>query len=132
MLLFFSELVSEVCIMNNKNFGDLGEKETAKFLQNYGYQILTTNYRCKLGEIDIIARFEETIIFVEVKTRKSLNCGYPAEAVHYRKQQKIIATALNYLRENKKFDSPCRFDVMEVLIKNGQLQFHHIKDAFNR
>lgn len=118
--------------MNNKEFGDLGEKAAANFLQARGYKILQTNYRCKLGEIDIIALSKDSTIFVEVKTRKNLNCGYPAEAVTYHKQQKIIATALYYLRHSDQLTRPCRFDVIEVLIENTHPQFNHIIDAFSR
>ena len=73
----------------SKNIGDMGEKKAVKFLKKKGYRILETNFKTKFGEIDIIAKKEGCICFVEVKTRSSDNFGEPREAVNFYKQQKI-------------------------------------------
>lgn len=119
--------------MNHIKVGDMGEKAAAEFLKRAGYQILAHKYRSKTGEIDIIASHEGTIIFVEVKTRRSTLYGFPAEAVTYAKQQKIIKTALCYLHQVQKTDVSCRFDVVEILVSaEGNLKFNHIINAFGR
>lgn len=119
--------------MNHIKVGDMGENAAAEFLQRAGYQILSRKYRSKTGEIDIIASHKGTIIFVEVKTRRSTLYGFPAESVTYTKQQKIINTALCYLHHVRKMNVSCRFDVMEILVSaEGCLKFNHIINAFGR
>ncbi|EAX48690.1 protein of unknown function UPF0102 [Thermosinus carboxydivorans Nor1] len=71
--------------------GKMGENAAADYLARNGYKILMRNYRCRIGEIDIVAERQGTIVFVEVKTRSSEKFGFPAEAVNYRKQQKLSA-----------------------------------------
>ncbi len=88
--------------------------------------ILERNYRCKVGEIDIIARDDKTMCFVEVKFRNSLKSGFPAEAVGVRKQQRILRTAQWYMKEHHLWGGSYRFDVVSVL--NGDIT--HIKNAF--
>ena len=75
---------------NNKLKGEKGESLAKSFLVKNGYTIIDTNFRTKTGEIDIIAKKNEIIVFIEVKTRSSLTYGYPYEAVGYKKRQKII------------------------------------------
>lgn len=119
--------------MNNIRVGDLGENAAADYLQEAGYELLARKYRLKIGEIDIIAKINETIVFVEVKTRSSNQYGFPAEAVTYRKQQKIINTALCYLNYINKSTACCRFDVMEIFL--GELRvirYNHIINAFSK
>ena len=119
--------------MNRKQLGDVGENAACEFLRQQGYLILATKYRSKTGEIDIIAREQNEIglVFVEVKTRRSLRCGFPAEAVNNRKQQKLMNTALCYLQACRQEDIPCRFDVIEIYITNEKIaKYNHIKDAF--
>ncbi|WP_408643039.1 YraN family protein [Thermosinus carboxydivorans] len=77
--------------MNNIMMGKMGENAAADYLARNGYKILMRNYRCRIGEIDIVAERQGTIVFVEVKTRSSEKFGFPAEAVNYRKQQKLSA-----------------------------------------
>lgn len=117
--------------MNHLKIGDFGEEVAAQFLLRTGYKILNRKFRTKTGEIDIIAQQNGTIIFVEVKTRRSAVFGSPAEAVTYTKQQKIIKTALCYLNMTQKVNSPCRFDVLEVFIKPDKtFECNHIVAAF--
>lgn len=116
--------------MNSKALGNQGESFAAEHLQRRGCRILTRNYRCKIGEIDIVAEDHGTLVFVEVKTRRSDRCGTPAEAVHYRKQQKIVQTAYWYLREHRMENSRCRFDVLEVYAVGDTWTVYEIRNAF--
>ncbi len=109
-----------------KLLGRVGEKKAAEFLKKLGYKIECMNYKTHIGEIDIIAKDEKCIVFVEVKTRSGEDYGAPSEAVDYKKQEKIIKVANEYLVKSKKTDSQCRFDVVEI--NNGEI--NHIIDAF--
>ena len=101
--------------------------KAACFLKTQGYQILERNYRCKKGEIDLIAREGQYLVFVEVKYRKDDKKGYPAQAVDQRKQQKIRKSAMIYLKKNHlSFEQQMRFDVVEILGKKIRV----IKHAF--
>lgn len=99
-----------------KVIGNFGEEQAVKFLLENKYEILERNFRCKFGEIDVIAKDGEYIVFIEVKTRKNTEYGIPAEAVNYYKQKKIIQVARYYLM-NKKYTSGIRFDVVEIIAK---------------
>ena len=99
-------------------------------MMSHGCQVLERNYCMKYGEIDIIAEDHGTIVFVEVKTRRSISYGTPAQAVNYRKQNKIIQMAQIYLRQRQIENRPCRFDVVEVYAVGDVWRIHHIKDAF--
>lgn len=110
----------------------LGENAAALHLSRKDYRILHRNFRSKSGEIDIICENNGVIIFVEVKTRRSDKYGMPSEAVNYRKQQKIIATAMLYLNEQCLYGRSFRFDVVEVFINQGIIKYNHILNAFGR
>ena len=109
-----------------KLLGRAGEKLAVDFLKKKGFKILTTNYKTPVGEIDIIALDKDVITFIEVKTRSSDNYGMPCEAVDRKKQEKYYRSATYYLQREKKMDSKCRFDVVEI--ENGQI--NHIFNAF--
>ena len=115
--------------MSNKALGNQGETYAAEYLRRQGCRILTRNYRTKIGEIDIVADDHGTLVFIEVKTRRGMHYGTPAEAVHYRKQQKIVQTAHWYLREQNKENAHCRFDVLEIYAFGDLWQVHQIKNA---
>lgn len=100
---------------NNRETGRRYEQMAAAFLEQQGYRILEWNYRDRYGEIDLIARHGEVLVFVEVKYRKSLRQGDPAEAVDRKKQQRIHHTAQYYLYTHRMTDIPCRFDVVSIL-----------------
>ncbi len=117
--------------MNHTELGIWGENRACSFLTAKGYRILTTRYRLKLGEIDIIAQDGNVIVFVEVKTRRNDRYGTPAEAVNYRKQRKIIRTASVYLEQFDLQERAVRFDVIEVYLPFQQeSHIHHILNAF--
>lgn len=100
--------------------GDVGERFAAVYMRRNGYTIVESNYRAKFGEIDIIAKKDEYIVFCEVKSRRSTAFGNPSEFVDFRKQKKIIKTAYKYIAENK-IEAAVRFDVCEV--------FHRVNRA---
>ncbi len=110
-----------------KFLGRAGEIKAAEFLKEKGYKILQTNYRTIFGEADIIAEKDQTVIFVEVKTRTSDAFGLPSEAVVRKKQEKYFKIATEYTVKYKKTDCQIRFDVVEI--ENGQI--NHIFDAFS-
>ena len=101
--------------MNNIALGIKGEKLAQKFLKKNKYKILETNYKCQIGEIDIVATKNNFLVFVEVKTRQSAKFGLPREAVDEYKQHKLKTLALYYQRAKNLFDMPVMFAVVEVL-----------------
>ena len=110
--------------------GRHGERLTAEYLSNKGYDILERNYMSRYGEIDIIARDEKYIVFVEVKTRVRAPLVTGAESVTTSKQQRISATASLYLQQNKTDLQP-RFDVVEVEFTKSTFEvINHIENAF--
>ena len=113
-----------------KNLGDAGENFAANYLESHGYKIITKNFRVRSAEIDIVAEIDDVIIFVEVKTRSSTKHGLPAEAVNFRKQQKIIEAASVFLQDEKYFDKACRFDVIEIYSDSVKFSARHIENAF--
>ena len=116
-----------------KLLGAFGEAAAAEFLRKKRYELLGMNYRCRLGELDIIARQKETLIFVEVKLRREGGFASAAEAVTPAKQRRLEIAAENWLAENGLEDVPCRFDVIEVYLeKNGSkiTRINHLEEAF--
>jgi len=113
------------------NLGVLGEKLTARELKKLGYNIIAANYKCPIGEIDLIAKDKDTLVFVEVRTRSSSKFGLPQETVNYRKQKKIRRVAEYYLVEHNIAALNCRFDVVGIVWQKGEEpQIEVIKDAF--
>ena len=110
----------------NRIEGLSGEVEAEMYLKKKGYKILAVNYKNIVGEIDLIAKDGEYIVFVEVKKRSTKEFGLPREAVTPQKQQKIRKVAMGYLKEKRLFEKPCRFDVVDIL---GE-EITHIEDAF--
>ncbi len=91
------------------------EKMAALHLQSHGVEILQQNFQCKMGEIDIIGKHKNELVFIEVRYRKNTFFGTPAESVTFSKQQKLTRTAQYYLNGHREFRSlPCRFDVIAV------------------
>lgn len=119
--------------MNTKKvIGDAGEDAAANYLKKAGYRIIDRNYRTRLGEIDLIARRKEFVVFVEVKMRKSDAFAQAREFVTYSKQQRIIAAARSWLVEHDKDEKyQPRFDVIEVYGTPEQIrEINHIENAF--
>lgn len=112
--------------MNKRAVGAAYEAKAAKYLEGLGYRILERNYRCRTGEIDLIAMNKGYLVFVEVKYRQDGHAGYGSEAVDWCKQQRIIKAARWYLMEKHLGDRPCRFDVVSFLGEEIQV----IENAF--
>lgn len=115
--------------MNNIDKGKSGEAIAKDYLVSKGYNILQTNYRNKIGEIDIIAMDGNILVFIEVKTRTSLKYGYAYEAVNINKQKKIINTSILFVKYNKYVDTQLRYDIIEVYLQNS-IKINHIVDAY--
>lgn len=101
--------------MNTRETGCTGEKRAASYLEAKGIQILERNFRCRFGEIDLIGREGDCIVFVEVKYRSSVSMGRPEEAVDFRKQRRICRAALYYLSSRHLENCSVRFDVIAIL-----------------
>ncbi|MFH1777651.1 MAG: YraN family protein [Candidatus Omnitrophota bacterium] len=116
---------------NNITFGKQGESIAESFLKKNGYKIITTNFRTKIGEIDIIAKDKDYLCFIEVKTRKSFRFGDPAEAIDKKKMHKISQIAQLYLKKNKIYGCLCRFDVVTAVVSgNCPVHLKLYKNAF--
>lgn len=113
------------------NLGKYGEEVATTFLIDKGFQIVTRNYRQKTGEVDIIAQDGSTLVFIEVKTRSSLQFGQPFEAVTEKKQAKLKRIALDYMTRNSIKNQAARFDVVSILIKkNKEPVIEHLQNCF--
>jgi len=115
-----------------QTLGRLGENEATAYLKKQGYQLLQRNYRCRLGEIDIIALDGGTLVFVEVRCRSSGRFGLPQESIHWHKQSRLRKVAQYYLKAVQKEEAPVRFDVLALLFdrENQPVHVEHIKGAF--
>jgi len=111
--------------------GPKGEDAAASYLQKKGYEILCRNYRQRFGEIDIVARDGEVLVFVEVKTRRSQRYGTPFEAIDQRKQRQLSKVALHYITRYKLYDQPARFDVIAVSWSKEKPEFDLLTNAFD-
>ena len=116
---------------STRALGRHGEDIAWEYLKRRGYRILERNYRCRYGEIDLVAKDGETIVFIEVKSRRTAAFGDPEEAVSLAKQKKISTVALNYLKDKGLYDRPARFDVVSVLASVPGQQITLIPDAFD-
>ncbi|HIJ78234.1 MAG: YraN family protein [Desulfobulbaceae bacterium] len=116
---------------DNLSVGILGEKLARQHLKKQGYRIIAKNYRTALGEIDIIAEDDKTLVFIEVKTRRDRSCGHPLEAVTPAKCRQISKVALLYLAENKMENREARFDVVAVSLGAGDKpEMEIVQNAF--
>lgn len=113
------------------SLGKKGEELALAKLKALKYKILERNYKCSLGEIDIIAREKDTLIFVEVKTRASGDFGGPAAAVNERKQRQLSKVALTYLAQKRLTEVPARFDVVAVELRPAAPRIEVIRNAFD-
>lgn len=101
---------------NTRQIGDYHEVLAEEYLECNGYRILERNFRCKLGEVDIIAMHQDALVFVEVKYRASAEHGYPSDAVNYKKQIRISNVASYYVYTHKQYiNRSCRFDVVSII-----------------
>lgn len=115
---------------SRQSLGRFGEKLALEALSKLGYQCLARNFRCSLGEIDLIARDRETLVFIEIKTRRGRSIGYAKEAITPRKKKQLSKVALAYLKENEAFEAKSRFDVVAISMAGGKPEVEVIRNAF--
>ena len=115
--------------MTAKATGDMGENVALDYYISKGYAFVGRNYRSRYGEIDIIMKNSDYIVFAEVKTRNKNSLTKPSEAVDSRKQKRILKTAAVYLDENPTDLQP-RFDIIEVICGTAAIHINHIENAF--
>ncbi|HEV3168532.1 MAG TPA: YraN family protein [Isosphaeraceae bacterium] len=113
----------------NRMLGDQGERAAARYLRRQGMRIILRSYRTPYGEIDLVAREADTLVFVEVKARRH---GTPAEAVTTEKQRRLTLAALHFLKRHGLLEQPCRFDVVAIVWPQGSHtpQIEHARSAF--
>lgn len=116
--------------MNNRELGRRGEEKAVDYLKKRGYKVLARNYHTRYGELDIICKQGDALVFVEVKTRRSTNYGSPEEAITARKKEHLRKAAALYLESAKPSFRELRFDVIAILIEDDQERINHIEYAF--
>ncbi len=108
--------------MNRKALGELGERWAKKYLEQNGYRIREANFRCREGEVDIIAQHKDCLVFVEVRTRTGSGFGTPEESVTAAKQEKLVSVAMSYLQTHDDLPTEWRIDVVAVEVAtNGRV-----------
>ena len=112
-----------------RRFGDWGEEYARRFLEGRGYSILDTNYRGKYGEIDLIAREGECLVFVEVKSRRTGAFGRPEESVTEAKQQKLVQAALEYMQSKEMEEGEWRIDVVGIEAGGSRPRVRLVRNA---
>ncbi len=116
----------------NKTLGEYGEEIAITYLEGQKYAVIVRNYRCKCGELDIIAKEDKTLVFIEVKTRRNVAYGPPQFSVTQFKQRQISKAALVYMAANKLGDVNARFDVIAIYLRDHEKpRINHIKNAFD-
>lgn len=122
---FFSKLTPA------KQRGNLGEDAVAHYLEDLGYCILERNWRYRQWELDLICRDDDTIVFVEVKTRGVGTMGLPADGLNRKKQTRLVKAASQYLTRHDLWDAPCRFDLAAVIDTGTGMDVDYIENAFD-
>jgi len=117
--------------MKRRDTGILGEKLAKDFLEKQGYHILQTNYRCPEGEIDIIARHKDYLVFIEVRAKRSLEFGSPEESITQTKMERLITVAYHYQQDHDNLPPLWRIDVVAIELdqKGKPLRIELIENA---
>jgi len=116
---------------SRQELGQWGEDIACHYLEKKGYKIIARRFRYRRAEIDIIARKGSILVFIEVKTRRHDEFGYPEEAVRKVKKERLREAALGFLSEKKERISECRFDILSVLLKSQrEYEITHFEDVF--
>lgn len=110
--------------------GKQGEDLALKKIRRLGYQCICRNYRCPLGEIDLVAKDGDTLVFLEIKTRKGRSLGYAKEAVDARKRRQLSKVALAYMKSNDCCEAKSRFDVVAISIHGDKKEIEVVQNAF--
>ena len=118
-------------VTRRQAFGQKAETIAVRQLEKAGYEIITRNYRNRIGEIDIVARDGQTLVFVEVKARRTLRYGHPKHALTRAKRRKVSMVALEYLKSTGQNSAKARFDVVAITAPSYEPQVEIIKNAFD-
>ncbi len=116
--------------MQRQILGKRGEDLAVDELERRGYAVLARRYRTRHGEIDVVARDGETIVFVEVKAKETADFGTAAAAVTFHKQRRVVSMAVDYLARNRLTRSPCRFDVVAIDGMGSDTELTYYQGAF--
>jgi len=111
--------------------GKEGEDLALQTVERLGYRCIARNYRCSLGELDLVARDGDSLVFIEIKTRKGKSLDYAKEAVHTRKQRQVSKVALAYMKKNGCEEAKARFDVVVIHQKGVDKEIEVIRNAFD-
>lgn len=111
--------------------GRLGEELALQRLKGLGYQCIERNYRCPLGELDLIARDRDTLVFIEIRARRGKSISYAKESIGRRKRRTLSKVALHYMKEKDCFDTQSRFDVVAIGMEGGKGEIEIIQNAFD-
>ena len=114
-----------------KKTGNYGEKLAVSFLLKNKYKVIETNFRTRFGEIDIVCKKNNQIIFVEVRTKTNVNFGAPEESVNRKKQEKLILMANQYLSAKKMLHSSFRIDGIFIVIEQDKTDIRHLENIIN-
>ena len=111
--------------------GRLGEDLALQKIRKLGYRCLVRNYRCSLGEVDLIARDGDTLVFIEIKTRRGRSLEFAKEAVSRKKRRQLSKVALSYIRDHDCADVKSRFDVVAISLQGNRREIEVVKNAFD-
>jgi putative endonuclease len=112
------------------DLGKRGEELALKKVKRLGYKCITRNYRCPLGEVDLVAKDGDCLVFIEIKTRKGKSLGYAKEAIDGRKRRQLSKVALAYMKSNNCCEVKSRFDVVAINLKDDEEEIEVIQNAF--
>lgn len=111
--------------------GRLGEDLALQKIRKLGYRCLVRNYRCSLGEVDLIARDGDTLVFIEIKTRRGRPLEFAKEAISRKKRRQLSKVALSYIRDHDCADVKSRFDVVAISLQGNRREIEVVKNAFD-
>lgn len=114
-----------------QGLGRAGEQAAEAYLRKKGFRVVERNYRCQVGEIDLIALDRRVIVFIEVKTRRTMAVGSPLEAVPTWKQRRMMRAALWFLNQRRLHQRDGRFDVVGITVRDGEAMIEHVRNAFD-
>lgn len=120
----------EIVLSSRVAQGTAAEDLALRYLEARGLTLVARNFRCRTGELDLIMRDREQLVFVEVRSRRHSRYGTPAESVTRTKQQRLLRAAAFYLQRQRLLDAPCRFDVVAILQAEDEPRMEWIRDAF--
>jgi putative endonuclease len=113
------------------DLGRLGEDLALKKIKSLGYKCIVRNYRCPLGEVDLIAKDGDTLVFIEIKTRRDRSLGYAKESINARKKRQLSKVALAYMKSHDVAEAKSRFDVVAVHIRESMHEIEVVRNAFD-